>query len=195
MFDIGFTEVTLIAVIGLLVIGPQRLPRVARDIGLWVGRIRRYVNQVRADIEREVRAEELREIVSKPAQELKEAIKETEKTIKETEKTIKEEEKKLESDLKAGDGAQGASVAGAAEKGSETAPAPPPGAAAVPTANGSDSAPAAGAASEADPEDPKREEETAETPLTTAPAGCVEEQEAESSPKSEKAGVSAREPS
>ena len=188
MFDIGFTEVTLIAVIGLLVIGPERLPRVAREIGLWVGRIRRYVNQVRADIEREVRAEELREIVSKPAQELKEAI-------KETEKTIKEEEKKLESDLKTDDGTQSNSAAGAAEKGPETAPAPAPGVAAAPTANGSDSAPATGAASEANPEDATREEEMAEAPLTTAPAGSVEEQEAESSPKSEKAGAPAREPS
>ena len=95
MFDIGFTEVTLIAVIGLLVIGPERLPRVAREIGLWVGRLRRYVAQVRADIEREVRADELRELVNQPVQELKGAI-------KETEKSIKEEEKKLESDLNAG---------------------------------------------------------------------------------------------
>ena len=195
MFDIGFTEVTLIAVIGLLVIGPERLPRVAREIGLWVGRIRRYVSQVRADIEREVRAEELREIVSKPAQELKEAIKETEKTIRDTEKTIKEEEKKLESDLKGDDGTQSASAAGAAEKGPETAPAPAPGDATASTANGSDSAPAAGGVSEADSEDAKRDEEMTEAPLTTAPAGSVEEQEAESSPEGEKAGAPAREPS
>lgn len=79
MFDIGFTEVTLIAVIGLIVIGPQRLPRVAREIGLWVGRLRRYVAQVKADIDREVRAEELKELVNKPAREIKDAIRETEK--------------------------------------------------------------------------------------------------------------------
>ena len=81
MFDIGFTEVTLIAVIGLIVIGPERLPRVAREIGLWVGRLRRYVAQVRADIERDIKAEELRELVNKPAREIKDAIKETEKEL------------------------------------------------------------------------------------------------------------------
>lgn len=79
MFDVGFTEVTLIAIIGLIVIGPQRLPRVAREIGLWVGRLRRYVAQVKADIDREVRAEELKELVNKPAREIKDAIRETEK--------------------------------------------------------------------------------------------------------------------
>ena len=123
MFDIGFTEVTLIAVIGLLVIGPERLPRVAREIGLWVGRLRRYVAQVRADIEREVRADEIRELVNKPAQELKQAI-------KDTEKTIKEEEKKLETDLSPESGtanaapkSPGASGKGDAAAGSAAAPA------------------------------------------------------------------------
>lgn len=81
MFDIGFTEVTLIAVIGLIVIGPERLPRVAREIGVWVGRLRRYVAQVKADIDREIRADELKELVNKPAREIKDAIKETEKDL------------------------------------------------------------------------------------------------------------------
>ena len=81
MFDIGFTEVTLIAVIGLIVIGPERLPRVAREIGVWVGRLRRYVAQVKADIDREIRADELKELVNKPAREIKDAIRETEKDL------------------------------------------------------------------------------------------------------------------
>lgn len=139
MFDIGFTEVTLIAVIGLLVIGPERLPRVAREIGLWVGRLRRYVAQVRADIEREVRADELRELVKKPAEELKEAI-------KETEKTIKDEEKKLESDLKDGEGTKSFSGAGAAAKGEATEKTPKSGEAAARGANSSEVDRAAGAA-------------------------------------------------
>ena len=149
MFDIGFTEVTLIAVIGLLVIGPERLPRVAREIGLWVGRLRRYVAQVRADIEREVRADEIRELVNKPAQELKQAI-------KDTEKTIKEEEKKLETDLSPESGTANAAPksSGASGKG-DAAAAPAAGAPAtlaagtVATEAGSASSPAPESAADA----------------------------------------------
>ncbi|MDX1513656.1 MAG: Sec-independent protein translocase protein TatB, partial [Gammaproteobacteria bacterium] len=63
MFDIGFWELTLIGVIALLVVGPERLPAMARTLGLWVGRVRRYVAHVRDDIEREIQAEELREMM------------------------------------------------------------------------------------------------------------------------------------
>ena len=66
MFDIGFQEIVVIGVIALLVIGPERLPGAARTVGLYVGRIRRYVSHVRADIEREINAEELRQIVRDP---------------------------------------------------------------------------------------------------------------------------------
>ncbi len=55
MFDIGFWEVTLIAVVGLLVVGPERLPLVLGTVGRWLGRGRAYVSNVRRDIEREVR--------------------------------------------------------------------------------------------------------------------------------------------
>lgn len=151
MFDIGFTEVTLIAVIGLLVIGPERLPRVAREIGLWVGRLRRYVAQVRADIEREVRADEIRELVNKPAQELKQAI-------KDTEKTIKEEEKKLEKDLSPESGtadaapkSSGASGKGDAAAASADAPATPAAGAAATEAGSAASATPESAAKAPDP--------------------------------------------
>jgi len=63
MFDIGFWELTAIGVIALLVVGPERLPGMARTLGLWVGRIRRYVSHVRDDIEREIHAEELRDLM------------------------------------------------------------------------------------------------------------------------------------
>lgn len=65
MFDIGFWELTLIAVVALLVVGPERLPGLARNVGRWVGRIRRYISAVRDDIEREIRADELRELMEK----------------------------------------------------------------------------------------------------------------------------------
>ena len=66
MFDVGFWEVALIGVIALLVVGPERLPALARNVGLWVGRLRRYVNHVKQDIEREIHADEMRELIRNP---------------------------------------------------------------------------------------------------------------------------------
>ena len=60
MFDIGFTELLVIAVVALIVIGPERLPKVARTLGHLFGRMQRYVNDVKADIAREMELEELR---------------------------------------------------------------------------------------------------------------------------------------
>jgi sec-independent protein translocase protein TatB len=62
MFDIGFTELLIIAVIALIVIGPERLPKVARTLGHLFGRMQRYVNDVKADITREMELEELRKL-------------------------------------------------------------------------------------------------------------------------------------
>ena len=60
MFDIGFWELTLLAVIGLIVLGPERLPVVARTLGLWVGRAKGYVRGITSELEREVRVDDLR---------------------------------------------------------------------------------------------------------------------------------------
>ncbi len=60
MFDIGFTELILIGVVALLVIGPDRLPGAARVAGLWVGRIKRGFNTLKEDVERELGADEIR---------------------------------------------------------------------------------------------------------------------------------------
>ena len=62
MFDIGFSELLVIGVVALIVIGPERLPRVARTIGHLMGRMQRYVADVKADIDREVELEELRKM-------------------------------------------------------------------------------------------------------------------------------------
>ncbi len=67
MFDVGFWEMILIAVVALLVIGPERLPEVARKTGMWVGRMRRFVTNVKADIDRELRQEELRKALERNA--------------------------------------------------------------------------------------------------------------------------------
>ncbi|MFM9886873.1 MAG: Sec-independent protein translocase protein TatB [Burkholderiales bacterium] len=60
MFDIGFTELMVIAIVALVVIGPEKLPKVARTIGAYMGRLQRYVNDVKADINRELELDELR---------------------------------------------------------------------------------------------------------------------------------------
>ena len=62
MFDISFTEIMVIAVVALIVVGPERLPKVARTLGHLLGRVRRYVGDVKYDIQREMEAEELNEL-------------------------------------------------------------------------------------------------------------------------------------
>jgi sec-independent protein translocase protein TatB len=62
MFDIGFSELLVIGIVALIVIGPQKLPRVARTAGHLLGRLQRYVADVKADINREIELEELRKM-------------------------------------------------------------------------------------------------------------------------------------
>jgi len=62
VFDIGFSELMVIGLVALIVIGPERLPRVARTMGHLAGRLQRYVNDVKADINREVELDELRKM-------------------------------------------------------------------------------------------------------------------------------------
>ena len=59
MFDVGFSEMLVIGIVALVVIGPERLPRVARTLGVLFGRMQRYVSQVKADINREMEAADL----------------------------------------------------------------------------------------------------------------------------------------
>lgn len=63
MFDIGFWELLLIAVIALVVVGPERLPRLVRTSGLWLGRARASLQSIKNEISRELRAEELKQAV------------------------------------------------------------------------------------------------------------------------------------
>ncbi|CAA0115866.1 Sec-independent protein translocase protein TatB [BD1-7 clade bacterium] len=60
MFDIGFAELLVIAVLGLLILGPERLPVAIRTISLWVGRFKRSYRQVRTEIEKEIGADDIR---------------------------------------------------------------------------------------------------------------------------------------
>ncbi len=77
MFDIGFSELFIIMLVGLLVIGPERLPKVARTLGALFGRLQRYVNDVKADISREVELEELRKMKT----EFEDAARSVEKSV------------------------------------------------------------------------------------------------------------------
>ena len=62
MFDIGFSELVVIAIVALVVIGPERLPKVARTAGHLLGRLQRYVNDVKSDINREMQLDELKKL-------------------------------------------------------------------------------------------------------------------------------------
>ena len=64
MFDIGFSEMAVVAVIALLVLGPERLPRVAKQAGQWLGKLQRYVADVKTDINRQMDLDELRKMQS-----------------------------------------------------------------------------------------------------------------------------------
>ncbi len=66
MFDIGFLELMVVGILGLLVLGPERLPKAARTVGLFVGKIRRTMSNIQDDLERQVRTEELKDKLKDP---------------------------------------------------------------------------------------------------------------------------------
>jgi sec-independent protein translocase protein TatB len=68
MFDIGALELLVISVVALIVVGPERLPTLARTAGLWVGRARRAFSAVKEEIDREIKADELKAILRKQAE-------------------------------------------------------------------------------------------------------------------------------
>jgi len=85
MFDIGFSELLVIAVVALLVIGPERLPKVARTAGHMFGRLQRYVNDVKADIQREMELDELRKLRSQfedAARSVQDSVHEVDKQVR-----------------------------------------------------------------------------------------------------------------
>ncbi|EAT12363.1 twin-arginine translocase subunit TatB [Bermanella marisrubri] len=66
MFDIGFAELLIVGVLALIVLGPERLPKAARTVGLFIGRIRRTMSGIQQEIEQEVRNQEIREKLKDP---------------------------------------------------------------------------------------------------------------------------------
>lgn len=86
MFDVGFWELAIIGIVALVIVGPERLPGLARTAGLWVGKGRRMLADVKRDIDREIKASEMAEL-----QELKQDIEKTGKEIAKAGETIKSE--------------------------------------------------------------------------------------------------------
>ncbi len=77
MFDVAFSELLIAAVIALIVIGPERLPKVARQAGEWLGKIQRYINDVKSDVGRQMEIEELRRMqteITEVAHDLKKSV-------------------------------------------------------------------------------------------------------------------------
>ena len=72
MFDAGFLEFLIIGIIALVVIGPERLPGVARTVGGWIGKARAFVDNTKRDIEREINATEMRELLDSQKKEIDE---------------------------------------------------------------------------------------------------------------------------
>ena len=91
MFDIGFSELLVIAIVALIVIGPQRLPTVARTLGHLFGRMQRYVNDVKADISREMEMEELKKMQS--------SIEDAARTMRDSVDSVSKEVSNAESEL------------------------------------------------------------------------------------------------
>ena len=85
MFDIGFSEIVVIAVVALVVIGPERLPKTARTLGHLFGRLQRYVSDVKADISREIELDELRKL----QREMQGAARDFEQTVTTTASEVK----------------------------------------------------------------------------------------------------------
>ena len=94
MFDMGLIEMVMIFVVALLVSGPEKLPQVARTLGKYVAKARRFVAGVRSDIERELHADELRKILkdqSEQIDDLKEVLDDTRKQLHNTATDVVEE--------------------------------------------------------------------------------------------------------
>jgi sec-independent protein translocase protein TatB len=92
MFDVGISELAIIGVVALVVLGPERLPKVARTAGHLFGRLQRYVNNVKADINREMEASELANL----KKEVQDAAKSFEQTVNQTASAVETEARALE---------------------------------------------------------------------------------------------------
>jgi sec-independent protein translocase protein TatB len=91
VFDVSFSELLVIAVVALLVIGPERLPKVARTVGAFTGRMQRYMAQIKEEVNRELRFEELQKL----QQEIKQSVENTQSTFQQQVAGIKNSAKEI----------------------------------------------------------------------------------------------------
>ena len=87
MFDIGFSELLMIAVVALVVIGPERLPGVARNVGRFTGRLQRYVSDIKRDFNREIEFDEIRRL----QQEMETTVQSMQESMRVVESTLQQE--------------------------------------------------------------------------------------------------------
>ena len=128
MFDIGFAELLLIGVVGLLVVGPEQLPGAVRTVLAWVNRFRRSFDQIRTEVRRELQNDEIMQELKAESQQLKQQVRETTQSVEQEIQTLGNQ---------ASDSLQGASNA------ANSVPSPPP-------ASSSATPPTATSAAEAD---------------------------------------------
>lgn len=112
MFDLGFWEVLFICLIGLLILGPERMARTARTLGLWMGRARASFNATRREIEQELHLEEIR----RTGESLRRDVEETRRDLKGQAQDLKGQAQEFEREVR---DSAGASDAGSAEQGSQ----------------------------------------------------------------------------
>ena len=88
MFDIGFLELLIIGVVGLLVLGPERLPKAARTAGLWIGRIKRSVAGMQREISAQLEAEELRQKLKEQERKLDDSVNQAKRSAEQAKRSV-----------------------------------------------------------------------------------------------------------
>ncbi|HEX4842354.1 MAG TPA: Sec-independent protein translocase protein TatB [Limnobacter sp.] len=99
MFDIAFSELLIIGVVALLVIGPEKLPKVARTVGHLLGKAQRYVSDVKSEINREMEIEELRKLQAEMQTTARKVETDVQSTLRDTESSLNQSVKSIEDDI------------------------------------------------------------------------------------------------
>ncbi len=101
MFDIGFWELSIIGVVALIVIGPERLPAVARTAGLWLGKMKRVIGDMKSEIDKELKADELKKVLQRQADSagIHEIIEEGKGALEDLNNGVTESENRIQAEL------------------------------------------------------------------------------------------------
>ena len=122
MFDIGFSEMLVIGIVALVVIGPERLPKVARTLGHLFGRLQRYVTQVKTDINREMETAELGKVKTEFETAARSFQKDMESQAGDVEREMREAQQTIEREL----ADRSTAAAAAPDAGADSGPPPSP---------------------------------------------------------------------